>query len=158
MYCLDDLIFMHRLCISCLHFFFFSPFGGMVKTYQVKLKLTPLPHTKIRVVYQCNPLLPLQQTTRLLLLRARSYLDPAFIFCEPAPMTLLRTPPPPPVQLDALDPSSPLAVLQPAAPLRHGTRYIVAVNGVLGDWGELLPPTPGFQELVDVRIERECDS
>ncbi|CAM9608267.1 unnamed protein product, partial [Hapterophycus canaliculatus] len=56
------------------------------------------------------------------------------------------------VELDALDPESPLAVLQPAAPLRHGTRYIVAVCGALGDWGELLPPTPGFQELVDVSM------
>lgn len=55
-------------------------------------------------------------------------------------------------QLDALDPKAPLAVLQPAAPLRHGTRYIVAVCGALGDWGELLPPTPGFQELVEVRL------
>ncbi|CAM9371971.1 unnamed protein product [Pylaiella littoralis] len=53
------------------------------------------------------------------------------------------------VELDALDPESPLAVLQPAAPLRHGTRYIVAVCGALGDWGELLSPTPGFQELVE---------
>eukprot|EP00752_Nemacystus_decipiens_P014344 g12761.t1 len=53
------------------------------------------------------------------------------------------------VELDALDPTAPLAVLQPAAPLRHGTRYIVAVCGALGDWGELLPPTPGFQELVE---------
>ena len=76
------------------------------------------------------------------------------IVCVPAPLSQLRTPS---VQLDALDPASPLAILQPAAPLRHGTRYIVAVNGVLGDWGELLPPTPGFQELVDVRIELERD-
>ncbi|CAM9882608.1 unnamed protein product, partial [Ectocarpus fasciculatus] len=53
------------------------------------------------------------------------------------------------VELDAMDPKKPLAVLQPAAPLRHGTRYIVAVCGALGDWGELLPPTPGFQELVE---------
>ncbi|CBJ27425.1 conserved unknown protein [Ectocarpus siliculosus] len=52
-------------------------------------------------------------------------------------------------ELDALDPEKPLAMLQPAAPLRHGTRYIVAVCGALGDWGELLPPTPGFQELVE---------
>ncbi|CAB1117427.1 unnamed protein product [Ectocarpus sp. CCAP 1310/34] len=52
-------------------------------------------------------------------------------------------------ELDALDPEKPLAVLQPAAPLRHGTRYIVAVCGALGDWGELLPPTSGFQELVE---------
>eukprot|EP00903_Cladosiphon_okamuranus_P006432 g6293.t1 len=53
------------------------------------------------------------------------------------------------VELDAMDPTAALAVLQPAAPLRHGTRYIVAVCGALGDWGELLPPTPGFQELVE---------
>ncbi|CAM9145677.1 unnamed protein product, partial [Scytosiphon promiscuus] len=56
------------------------------------------------------------------------------------------------VELDAMDPESTLAVLQPAAPLRHGTRYIVAVCGALGDWGELLPPTPGFQELVDASL------
>lgn len=27
----------------------------------------------------------------------------------------------------------------------------MAVCGALGDWGELLPPTPGFLELVEVR-------
>lgn len=50
-----------------------------------------------------------------------------------------------------MDPSSPLAVLQPAKPLRHSTRYIVAVCGVIGDYGgEVLDPTPGFVELVKV--------
>lgn len=53
-------------------------------------------------------------------------------------------------KLDALDTEAPLAILQPAAPLRHGSRYIVAVSGALGDWGELLPPTPGFLELAEV--------
>ncbi|CAM9563442.1 unnamed protein product [Chrysoparadoxa australica] len=53
------------------------------------------------------------------------------------------------VDLDTTDASHPLAVLQPARPLQHNTRYVVAVKGVKGQGGEVLRPTPGFQQLLD---------
>ncbi|CAN0012715.1 unnamed protein product, partial [Choristocarpus tenellus] len=60
------------------------------------------------------------------------------------------------VEIDALDPEEPLAVLQPAQPLRHGTRHVVAVVGAEGAWGERLRQTPGFAELLEaVGADRE---
>lgn len=56
------------------------------------------------------------------------------------------------LQLDAVDSTEPLAVLQPAAPLKHATRYIVAVCAAVGEWGDVRPPTPGFAQLVEVGV------
>ncbi|CAN0354390.1 unnamed protein product, partial [Discosporangium mesarthrocarpum] len=56
------------------------------------------------------------------------------------------------VEVDALDPTRPLAVMQPARPLRHGTRHVVAVAGAIGPFGERLPQTPGFAELLEAML------
>ncbi len=63
------------------------------------------------------------------------------------------------VQLDIDDPEIYLAVMQPAVPLAHGTRYVVGVVGarhVVS--GNILPQTPGFSALVDASYDSETEN
>ena len=51
--------------------------------------------------------------------------------------------------MDVLGPETPLGMLQPAQPLMHAERYIVAVRGLTDTaTSKLLPATPGYAALA----------
>lgn len=52
-------------------------------------------------------------------------------------------------ELDFLDERRPLVMMQPASPLKHNTRYAVAVVNATGADGLRLSPTPGFSQLLN---------
>ena len=45
--------------------------------------------------------------------------------------------------------SNPVLIVQPATPLKHGTRYVAGVRRLVDANGVELPPTPGFVRLRD---------
>ena len=60
-------------------------------------------------------------------------------------------------QVDYLDPERPIIIVVPSKPLHHATHYALAVINATDENGNLIPPTPGMQELFSETVEyRSC--